>query len=80
MDSTYLRHFHAAAALAGLDADWTPHDLRHHYASVLLRAGVDVAEVAARLGDTIAVVQQTYAHMIPNKGDRTRDAVRAAWG
>jgi integrase len=39
-----------------------PHDLRHTHASRLIAAGWDVAEIAARLGDTIQTVLRTYAH------------------
>jgi integrase len=38
------------------------HDLRHTHASRLIAAGWDVAEVASRLGDTIATVLRVYAH------------------
>jgi integrase len=52
-----------------------PHRLRHTYASMQLRKGVDVVRVAAWLGDTVAVVVRTYAHLMP--GDDEADG-RAA--
>jgi integrase len=42
--------FTAAAKRAGLPLGTTSHDLRHHYASVLLAAGESVVAVAERLG------------------------------
>jgi integrase len=58
----------------------TTHDLRHHYASVLLDAGESVVTVAARLGHKDAqLVLTTYGHLLPSSEDRTRKAVDAAW-
>lgn len=72
-----------AIARAVKDA-WLPegtssHMLRHHYVSVLLDAGESVVTVAERIGDTAAVVLDTYAHMMPDTDDRTRRAVDTAW-
>ena len=36
---------------------------RHTYATHLVEAGVPVAHLAELLGDTIAVVESTYAHV-----------------
>lgn len=44
--------YSAAAAAAGLPGGTSSHDLRHHYASVLLAAGESVHAVAERIGDT----------------------------
>ena len=58
----------------------TSHDLRHHYASVLLAAGESVVAVAERLGhEDAALVLRTYGHLMPNTEDRTRRAVDEAW-
>lgn len=54
---------------------WNMHRLRHTYASVQLRAGVDVVRVAAWMGDTVDVVVRTYAHLMPGDDD---DGGRAA--
>ncbi|MGY1736856.1 tyrosine-type recombinase/integrase [Geodermatophilus sp. SYSU D00684] len=70
-----------AVAAAGLPAGTTSHDLRHHYASVLLAAGESVIAVAERLGhEDAALVLSTYGHLMPDSEDRTRRAVDAAWG
>jgi integrase len=43
----------------------TAHGLRHSFATAALAARVPVEVVAARLGNTARVVQETYAHVIP---------------
>lgn len=45
-----------------VDDTVTFHFLRHTHGSQLVAAGWDIAAVAARLGDSIATVQQTYVH------------------
>jgi integrase len=57
----------------------TTHDLRHHYASVLLAAGESVVAVAERLGDTPQMVLKVYEHIMPDSEDRTRRAIDQAW-
>lgn len=42
------------------------HVLRHTFASVQLRAGVDVVRVAGWMGDTPQMVYDTYAHVLPD--------------
>lgn len=72
--------FKAAVNRAGLPPETTPHDLRHHYASVLLFAGESVIAVAERLGHKNAnLVLSTYGHLMPGSEDRTRKAIDAAW-
>jgi integrase len=72
--------FAAAVQRAGLPAGTTSHDLRHHYASVLLAAGESVVAVAERLGhENAALVLSTYGHLMPDSEDRTRRAVDEAW-
>ena len=43
------------------------HHLRHTYASELLARGADIAQVAKLLGDTIAVAEDCYAHLVQNR-------------
>jgi integrase len=55
------------------------HDLRHFYASALIRHGESVKTVQARLGHASALeTLNTYAHLWPDSDDRTRDAIDAA--
>jgi integrase len=55
------------------------HQLRHHYASLLIHDGHDVTVVADRLGDTKEMVWKVYAHLWPGSEDRTRDTISRAW-
>ncbi len=72
--------FTAAVKKAKLPAGTTSHDLRHHYASVLLAAGESVIAVAERLGhENASLVLSTYGHLMPDSEDRTRRAVDEAW-
>lgn len=66
---------------AGLPGDFTFHGLRHFYASLLIRQGLSVKAVQARLGHTSATVTlDTYGHLWPDDEDRARDAVEAVLG
>lgn len=57
------------------------HDLRHYYASLLIRHGESVKTVQRRLGHaTAAETLDTYAHLWPDSDDRTRDAIDAILG
>jgi integrase len=69
----YVRRvFRPALQRAGLTAGTTTHDLRHHYASVLLAAGESVVENAT-------LVLTTYGHLLPDSEDRARRAIDQAW-
>ncbi len=69
-----------AVERAGLPAGTTSHDLRHHFASVLLAAGESVVAVAERLGhENASLVLSTYGHLMPDSEERTRRAVDEAW-
>lgn len=57
------------------------HDLRHYYASLLIRHGASVKAVQARLGHKSASeTLDTYSHLWPDDDDRTRGAVDAVLG
>jgi integrase len=65
---------------AQLPEGTTTHDLRQHYASVLLHAGESVVAVAERLGhENASLVLSTYGHLMPGSEERTRRAIDAAW-
>jgi integrase len=49
----------------------TPHQLRHSYATHLLEAGVPVGHVAELVGDSIAVLEATYSHVLRTKHEVT---------
>jgi integrase len=65
-----------ARSRAGVE-DWaTPHDLRHFYASGLIRSGASVKVIQARLGHASAkTTLDVYGHLWPDEEDRTRVAV-----
>jgi integrase len=62
--------------------DWvTFHDLRHYYASLLIRHGESVKVVQKRLGHATATeTLDTYSHLWPDSEDRTREAVDTVLG
>jgi len=83
-DGTWSQHrvqraYRDAASAAGLPDGTSSHDLRHHYASVLLDAGESVFAVAERIGDSPEMVLKVYGHLMPDREDTTRRAVDAAW-
>jgi integrase len=62
---SFLARFTTAARKAGLPSGYTPHQMRHHFASKLLAGGIDIATVARWMGDTVRTVADTYAHTMP---------------
>ena len=55
------------------------HDLRHLHATTLLRAGVPVHLVAARLGHVDpAITLRVYAHVLPEDGSEVGDVFAQA--
>lgn len=74
------RAFIAAAKRAGLPEGTTTHDLRHHFASLLLASGQSVIAVAELLGhENATLVLTTYGHLMPGGDDLARRAIDAAW-
>ncbi len=69
-----------ATKRAGLDGV-VFHELRHYYASLLIRHGESVKVVQARLGHaTAAETLDTYSHLWPDSEDRTREAIDGVLG
>jgi integrase len=67
--------------LPSVPEDTSPHDLRHHYASVLIEGGESVVVVARRLGHTNpSMTLNVYSHLFADSEERTRSVVDAAWG
>ena len=70
-----------AREAVGLPKDRTFHDLRHFYASLLIRHGESVKVVQERLGHASAAeTLNTYSHLWPDSEDRTRAAVDEVLG
>ncbi len=67
-----------AVRRSGVRPDLTCHDLRHYYASLLIRHGESVKVVQRRLGHkTAQETLDTYGHLWADSDGRTRDAVDA---
>jgi integrase len=74
-----LRWFRKAAREAGLSDEITLHDLRHFYASLLIRNGANVKLVQARLGHKSATeTLDTYGHLWPDSDEQTRNILNEA--
>jgi integrase len=68
--------FRRAVREVGAPAATRLHDLRHYYASLLIRHGESVKVVQARLGHASASeTLDTYSHLWPDSEDMTRAAV-----
>ncbi len=63
-DNWRARAFKKARDAAQLPNTFTPYDLRHSAASLMLAAGRPLPEVAYHLGHSIQVCAGTYAHVI----------------
>ena len=65
-----------AVLRSGVGPGLTYHDLRHYYASLLIRHGESVKVVQRRLGHkTAQETLDTYGHLWPDSDGRTREAV-----
>ena len=79
--SSLSKVWRPAVEAAGLPDGTSYHDLRHFYASLLIRHGESVKVVQARLGHaTAAETLDTYSHLWPDSEDRTRQAVDSVLG
>ncbi len=77
------RHWHPALEAAGIPKARENgfHALRHHFASVLLHDGVDIAALASYLGHTDpGFTLRVYTHLMPDGADRMRSVVDRALG
>jgi integrase len=75
--------FTHAADVAGIPDGFTPHSLRHAFASTMLARGVQITELAHFLGHRdINVTHQVYGHLLPSAAKRAvaaLDAEFAEW-
>jgi integrase len=81
--TTVYNRFMNAAEKAGIPDGFTPHSLRHAFASVMLARGVHITELAHWLGHRdINVTHRTYGHLLPSaaaRGVAALDAEYAEW-
>lgn len=71
----------SARTTAGLPATVSFHDLRHHFASVLIAAGCSIKAVQSALGHANASeTLDTYSHLWPADEGRIRDAIENVHG
>ena len=80
---TALATFSRAAGKAGIPAEFTPHSLRHAFASALLARLVPITDLAAWLGHrSINTTYAIYGHLVPSASGRAvaaLDAEYAEW-
>jgi integrase len=81
--SIVYKAFVKARDAVGISPGFTPHSLRHVFASALLAEGVPVTDVATWLGHKdINVTYATYGHLIPSAAGKARavlDSEFHAW-
>jgi site-specific recombinase XerD len=76
--NTFTMLIAQARTAAGLPDTVTFHDLRHHFASVLIAAGCSVKAVQSALGHANASeTLDTYSQLWPADEDGIREAVQA---
>ncbi|KIF71937.1 integrase [Streptomyces sp. AcH 505] len=82
--STYGYHFKKACASADLvevdgAAKYTPHSLRHFFASTALVNGVPIHEVSRWLGHrSVKTTIDIYGHLVPRAWHRCREVLQDA--
>jgi integrase len=77
--SAFGNAFRKAAEAAGLNG-FTPHKLRHVFASVALQAGLPITDVSRWLGHrSIEVTYRIYSHFVPSAWDDARAALDAEY-
>lgn len=75
--AVYGRFIRAASA-AGIPEGFTPHSLRHAYASAMLARGVQITELAHFLGHKdINTTHAVYGHLLPSAAKRAVSALDA---
>ncbi|MFJ5952539.1 tyrosine-type recombinase/integrase [Streptomyces noursei] len=82
--NTYAYHFRKALKAAGIvkpdgNAKYTPHGLRHFFASTALAHGIPIHEVSRWLGHkSIKTTVDVYGHLVPASWDRCRTVMQTA--
>lgn len=64
--------------IEGLPPEFSFHDLRHYFASLLIKSGADIKTVQARMRHALATTTlNTYGHLWPDADESTRSAIGA---
>ncbi|MET8333291.1 site-specific integrase [Streptosporangium canum] len=76
----FRKAFKAAAKVAGLPDDFTPHGLRHAFASMQLAQRIPITDVSAWLGhNDINTTYQIYGHLVEEAWDRALEVMETAY-
>lgn len=76
----YRDWFNKGRDKAGLPESFTPHTLRHIFASVCLAGGIPITEVSQWLGHrSIQVTYGIYGHLVPASWERARGVLDEEW-
>lgn len=71
----FAHHFHRLCARAGL-GHWTPHELRHSAASIMLAQGTPLWVVSEVLGHaSVAITKDIYGHLIGGEKQEATEAI-----
>ncbi len=74
--TTYYESFIKRRDKVGLPSEFTPHDLRHVFASVALSNNIPITDVSRWLGHTsVDMTYRIYSHFCPNAFERARDVL-----
>jgi integrase len=77
---SFRETFSHRAGLIGLPASFTPHDLRHVFASVALANGIPVTDVSRYLGHrSVDLTYRIYSHFIPSSFETARKVLDTQW-
>ena len=77
---SFRQTFCRQAVKAGLPASFTPHDLRHVFASVALANGIPVTDVSRYLGHrSVDMTFRIYSHFIPSSFETARKVLDEQW-
>ena len=78
---SYQERFNRARKQAELPDGFTPHTLRHIFASAALSGGVPITDVSKWLGHhNINITYSIYGHLVPESWDRARGVLDEEWG
>jgi integrase len=76
----YSAWFNRARDRAGIGKHFTPHSLRHQFASACLAGGIPITDVSKWLGHrNIQTTFGIYGHLVPASWDRVRGVLDEEW-